>query len=166
MHELLDVDWHAMFVPSTSLLEVVLRGSLMFLALFAILRFVGNRQSGKIGPADLLVLVVIADAAQNALGAEYRSVTEGVVLVLTIVGWDYLIDWLLYRFPLLRPWLQQPPLSLIEDGRLNRKNIRAEMITVEDLLSQLREQGVEHVEDVKRACLEPNGSLSVIKRKP
>ena len=78
---ILIADWNAMFVPAVGLFEIVLRGTIMYLVLFAILRFLGRRQAGHFGPADLLVIVLIADAAQNALGAEYRSVTEGILLV-------------------------------------------------------------------------------------
>ena len=66
----------------------------MYLGLFVIMRFMARRQAGHFGPADLLVIVLIADAAQNGLGKEYSSVTEGLALVLTIVGWEYLLDWL------------------------------------------------------------------------
>lgn len=76
MEKLFAVDWQAMFVPATGLAEVALRGTLMYLALFVILRFMARRQSGHFGPADLLVIVLIADASQNALGAEYRSVPK------------------------------------------------------------------------------------------
>ena len=73
MSDLFNIDWHAMFVPAIGLAEVVLLGSIMYLALFAILRFIGRRQAGHFGPADLLVIVLIADAAQNALGKDYNS---------------------------------------------------------------------------------------------
>lgn len=164
MHKLLHVDWTAMFVPSVGLLEMVLRGSIMYVALFATLRFLGNRQSGQLAPSDLLVIVVIADAAQNALGANYRSIPEGMALVLTIVAWDYLIDWLQLRFPRLRPLLEPPPLLLIENGTVLARNLRKEMITLDQLHQFLRQHGVEHAADVKRAYLEPDGHLSVIRR--
>ena len=75
----------------------------MYLALFAILRFIGRRQAGHFGPADLLVIVLIADAAQNGLGKDYQSVTEGIVLVATIVAWEYAFDWAAWRYPAPRP---------------------------------------------------------------
>ena len=93
----MSIDWNSIFVPSLGLAEIIVRGSLMYLGLFAVLRFVGRRQAGSFGPADLLVIVLIADAAQNGLGKEYGSVTEGLILVLTIVAWEYLIDWAQYR---------------------------------------------------------------------
>ena len=72
------VDWHKMFVPSVSLLELVLRGSIMYLAILAAMR-IFRRQAGSLTTADLLVGVVVADAAQNGMASEYYSVTEGLV---------------------------------------------------------------------------------------
>jgi uncharacterized membrane protein YcaP (DUF421 family) len=71
---LLRIDWESVFVPSLSLLEIVLRGSLIYLFLFIVLRVL-RRGAGTIGISDLLVVVLIADAAQNAMGSEYKSVT-------------------------------------------------------------------------------------------
>ena len=136
------IDWHAVFVPSIGLAEVILRGTLMYLALFIILRFIGRRQAGHFGPADLLVIVMIADAAQNGLGKDYQSVTEGIVLVMTIVAWEYLLDWLAWRFPLVRPYLKPPALTLVKDGRVISAAMRKEMISEDELEGQLREQGV------------------------
>ena len=136
----------------------------MYLAMFAILRFIARRQAGTFGPADLLVIVLIADAAQNGLGKDYSSVTEGIVLVLTIVGWEYTIDWLTWRFPALRPILNAPPLKLVENGQILSHAMRREMLTDDELEGQLREQGVENVAEVRLACLEGDGRLSVLKK--
>lgn len=163
MLSLIQVDWESVFVPSLSLWEVILRGSLIYLFLFVVLRVL-RRGAGAIGISDLLVVVLIADAAQNALGSEYRSVTEGVVLVLTIVGWDYLFDWLGFRVPGLRPLLRPQALLLIKDGKLQKRNMRKEMINEEELLGELREQGVAKIEDVKFSFMESNGHISVVKK--
>ena len=163
MNQLFAIDWEAVFVPALGLGEIVVRGTIMYLALFAILRFIGRRQAGHFGPADLLVIVLIADAAQNALGKDYNSVTEGIVLVCTIVGWEYALDWLAWRFPALRPILKAPALKLIENGRVLEQNMRKEMLTRDELMGQLREEGVEDPAAVKVARLEGDGRLSVIK---
>lgn len=162
----MSIDWNSIFIPSLGIAEIVVRGSLMYLGLFVILRFMARRQAGNFGPADLLVIVLIADAAQNGLGKEYESVTEGLVLVMTIVAWEFLIDWAQYRFPALRPILTAPPLTIIEDGRLVRANAEREMLTEDELHSQLREKEVLHFEEVKLAKLEGDGRLSVIKVQP
>jgi uncharacterized membrane protein YcaP (DUF421 family) len=164
MYLLEQVDWRKLFIPEQPLLDVVLRGTIMFLVLFLILRLFLRRQAGAIGMADLLVIVLIADAAQNAMGSEYRSVTEGTLLVLTIVFWDYVLDWAGYRIPWLRRFVRPAPLLLIKDGELQHRNLRKEMITREELLSLMREQGVEEPSDVRKAFLEGDGRISIIKR--
>ena len=161
----MSIDWSSVWVPSIGIAEVVLRGSIMYLALFAILRVVGRRQAGHFGPADLLVIVLIADAAQNALGKDYQSVTEGITLVLTIVAWEYLLDWLTWRFPAVRGLLKPPALTLIKDGHIVTSALRKEMVSREELESQLREQGVEDIATVKLARLEGDGRLSVLSQK-
>lgn len=161
----LSIDWNEVFVPTIGLAEIVVRGSLMYLGLFIIMRFMGRRQAGHFGPADLLVIVLIADAAQNGLGKDYSSVTEGLALVVTIVAWEYGLDWLAWRVPATRKYLKPPSLTLVRDGKLDTLNMRKEMITEDELNSQLREQSVATYKDVKLAILEGDGRLSVLKSK-
>lgn len=156
------VDWYELFVPTHSIAEMVVRGTLMYLGLFLIFRFIVGRQASAIGLADILVIVIIADAAQNAFAKEYRSVTEGVTVVLTIVFWDFALDWVGYRSRFFG-WLIKPaPLPLIKDGRMLLKNMRREMISADELRSQARQQGIADIADVKSACLEGNGEISFI----
>lgn len=164
MEKLMEVDWTELFVPTHSLAEMIVRGTLMYLGLWVVLRFVMKRQAGSVGIADLLVIVVIADAAQNGFAREYQSVTEGVVLVLTIVFWNFALDWLAYRFPSLRWLVEAPPIPLVRNGRRIRRNLAKELISDDELLSQLREQGVDRVADVDQAFLEGDGQISVIKK--
>lgn len=110
----------------------------MYLGLFAVLRFMARRQAGYFGPADLLVIVLIADAAQNGLGKKYQSVTEGLVLVMTIVAWEYFIDWLAYRVPALRPVFIPRSVTLVKQGRIVEEAMRKEMISIDELASQFR----------------------------
>jgi uncharacterized membrane protein YcaP (DUF421 family) len=162
MDTLLQLDWRSIFVPSVPVTEIFLRGTIVYLFLFFVLRIL-RRESGAIGISDLLVIVLIADAAQNAMSSDYKSVTDGIILVSTIAFWDYFLDWIGYRFPSVRRLLRPAPLLLIKDGRLQRRNLRQEMITEEELMGRLREQGVEKVEEVKKCYLEGDGNVSVIK---
>jgi uncharacterized membrane protein YcaP (DUF421 family) len=161
MEGLLQIDFKTIFVPSLHLAEVVLRGTLVYLFLFIILRIL-RREAGAVGIADLLLVVLIADAAQNAMASEYKSITEGAVLIGTIAAWDYFLDWVSYKFPWFHRLVNAPPLPLIKDGRIMRKNLRQELITEEELLSQLRQQGVQNLADVRRCYLEGDGHFSVI----
>ena len=160
---LLTINWYELFVPAQPL-ETILRGSVTYLALFFLMRFGLKRESGSVGTADLLMVVVIADAAQNAMAGEYKSITDGIILVVTIIGWNYVIDWLIYHSDLMRRFLQPQPLLLIKDGQMNRQNMRKELITKEDLMAELRENGVEDIAQVKEARIEEDGHVSVIKR--
>jgi uncharacterized membrane protein YcaP (DUF421 family) len=157
----MDIDWQGMFVPTVSLWEMVLRGSAVYLVLIAMMRLF-RRDSGALGTADLLVVVIIADAAQNALAADYHSLTEGTVLIATIFAWNYGLDWLSFRSPVVRKLLQPDPLLLINDGKVNRRNMRSEMLTMDDLMEQLREHGIDDVKTVRRSFLEADGHLSVL----
>ena len=150
-----------MFMPTESILEVVIRGTIMYLGMYFILRLF-RRQSGAIGMADLLVIVVIADAAQNGMAGETHSVTEALVLITTIVLWDVLFDWLGFRSVVARKFLEPSPLLLIENGKFIDKNLKQEFLTEEDLLGQLREHGLESEETVKQCYLESSGHFSCV----
>jgi len=155
------IDWQSVFVPSLHIGEIILRGTVVYLFLFVLLRLL-RRGAGTIGISDLLVVVLIADAAQNAMASEYKSITEGLILVTTIVFWDYFLDWLGYQSPPVRRLLRPAPLLLIKDGRIQQRNLRREMITEEELIEQLREHGVENVSQVKESYIEGDGHISVI----
>ena len=80
------IDWQAVWVPTMSLLEVVVRGSVVYLGLVAAMR-VSRREGGSLNTADLLMIVLVANAVQNAMSSTYNSVTEGAALVGTILFW-------------------------------------------------------------------------------
>lgn len=143
--------------------ELVLRGTLVYWTLFLIFRFILRRDVGAVGIADILLLVVIADAAQNAMSGGYTTYTEGAILVLTIVAWNWLLDWASFRFPRVRRFSQPDRLTLVRNGVVQRRNLRREYITMEELHAKLREHGIEKVEDVKAAYLEGDGEISVIR---
>jgi len=157
-----NVDLAQLFTPSLSIVEIFIRGSIMYLALFAMLRLTRGRYAGGLSMADLLVIVLIADAAQNALAGDYTSITDGLVLVGTIVGWAYAIDWLSYHSRRIGRLIHPPPLLLVEDGKPLRNNLRGELITMDELMTYLRAEGLENVSQAKRVFVEGNGSITVI----
>lgn len=158
------MDWAAAFASTVSPLEIIVRGSIVYLALFALLRIVLKREAGTVGIPDLLMIALIADASQNAMSAQYRSVTDGPILVGTIVFWNYALDWLVFHFPRFRGLIEPPPLLLVKDGRLLRANMRQELVTQDELMSLLREQGIERLADVKEARMESDGRVSFVPR--
>lgn len=155
-------DWGEVLLPSVPLIEIVARGTLIYLGLFALLRFVLKREASTVGITDLLLIVLLADAAQNGMAGEYTSIGDGFILVGTLVFWNYALDWLAFRFPAFRSFVRPPELPLVKDGKILRRNLRKELITEEELMSQLREQGVDDIAKVKSAFIEGDGRFSVI----
>jgi uncharacterized membrane protein YcaP (DUF421 family) len=152
------------FTPDVSLLEIFVRGSLIYLLIFVLMRVVLRRKTGAVAFTDLLVLVLIADAAQNAMAANYDSVSDGVVLIGTLVFWAYAIDWLGYRFPRFQKYVHPEPKALLQDGLPVRATLEQELMTEGELMTQLRLNGVDRMEDVRAAFIEGNGQVSVLKR--
>ena len=156
------IDWRHTFVPTGNIAELVLRTSLMYLLILAGFR-IFRRDAGSLSVSDLLVVVLIADAAQNGMAGDYTSVTEGAVVVATIFAWNFALDWLSYRSRVAYWLLHPPPLTLIADGRIVWKNVRSQLMTKAELMQQLREQGVDELHQVKRCRLESDGHISVIR---
>ena len=159
------IDWHELFGLSVSPWELMIRGTAVYWFLVIVFRVVLRRDTGSVGIADILLLVIIADAAQNAMAGEYRSITDGLILVSTIIGWNFLIDWVCYKSPRLRVLFEPRKLELVQNGRILRRNLRKELIAEEELMGKLREHGVEDVKEVKAAYMEPDGEISVIKKR-
>jgi uncharacterized membrane protein YcaP (DUF421 family) len=113
---------------------------------------------------DLLVVVLIADAAQNAMADDYRSLPDGILLVATILFWSFAVDWLGFHYKPIHRLLVPPPLPLIKDGQIIRRNMKQELVTEEELKIQLRQQGVDDISKVKLACMEADGRISVVAR--
>lgn len=158
------VDWSSIFIPDTPIVEIVVRGSVMYIVLFCLMRFVLKRQSGSMGISDILMLVLIADAAQNGMAGDYKSLPDGIILVSTLIFWSYAFDWLSYRFPGFERIIQPPPLRLVKDGRMIRRNMKKELVSETDLISQLRQNGIGDVTELKEAYIEGDGKISFVKK--
>ena len=156
------MDWANILVPSAPLVELLVRGTLVFLGLMVLLRVLGQREAGGLGLTDLLVVVLVVDAASSGLTGETHSIGDGFILVLTILFWSVVLDAVSYRWPRLGRFIKARPKPLIEDGRLNRRVMRRELMTDVEVYAQLRLHGIEGLEQVHRAYLEPNGMISVV----
>ncbi len=163
-HWLFGVDWLRTFTPTQPLLETVLRGTIIYLALVLLLRFALSREKGQLGTTDLLVLVLLGDASQNAMAGHYASVGDGLLLILTLIFWSYALNWLSFHFRPIERFLSPRRLTLVRDGRMLRHNMRKELMTEEELMTQIRLQGIADLARVREACMEADGRISVITR--
>lgn len=159
-----ELDWQQLFGFEQSLLELFVRGTVMYWFLFVMFRFVMRRDVGAIGIADVLLIVIIADASQNAMSGDYETITEGMVVVGTLIFWNVLTNWLNFKLPGFRKFAEPSPLLLIREGRVLEGNMRREMLTREELLAKLREHGIERPEEVRWAYMESDGQVSVSRR--
>ena len=160
---ILGFDIGAALTPDVNILETVVRGVVMYLAIFVMLRVILRGRSSAVTVSDLLVFVLVSDAAQNAMAANYISITNGIVLVATIFVTSFVVDWLAFRFPRVQQFVHPERKPLVVDGRVVRRTLQDELMTEPELMTQLRLNGVGEVGEVKAAYLEGNGEVSVIK---
>ncbi len=163
MSSLTSLNWSEMFSVSVPPLEIVIRGSILYWFILILLRVAGRRDIGSLGVADMLVLVLIADAAQNGMAGEASSVSDGMILIGTIVAWTVIVDRLAYFMPPLARVLTSDRICLVRDGVIARRNLRRESITEEELMAELRLKGVDDLDQVRRAYIEANGNISVLR---
>lgn len=159
----MDVDWGSLFEFTVAPLELIVRGTLIYWFVFFLLRVAGRRDFGSVGMANILLLVMIADAAQNGMAGDYKTVAEGMVLIATLVLWSMAVDRLCFMVPAVRDFLEPDRICLVKDGEMQRRGMRKEYITDEELWAELRLNGIEDIKEVRRAYIEPNGHVSVLK---
>jgi len=163
-HWLFGINWLKTMAPTQPFLETVVRGTILYLALVLLLRFALSREKGQLGTTDLLVLVLLGDASQNAMAGHYSSIGDGLLLIVTLVFWSYALNWLAFHIRWIERILSPRRLTLVRDGRMLRRNMRKELMTEEELMSQIWLQGVADLSRVREACMEADGRVSVITR--
>jgi uncharacterized membrane protein YcaP (DUF421 family) len=155
-------DWSEVFRPEMSPLEILVRGTIVYIVLCLLMRVVLKRQSGKIALPDLLVFAIVAGVSRNGLVRNAYSITDGVGVIAVVLAWSYALDYLCFHFPLVHRLLHSPDVVPIRDGKVLDDNLRRELMTNEQLCSQLRQHGIEDPEQVAIAILEGSGHVSVI----
>ena len=108
------------------------------------------------------MIALVAAAAQNAMAREHRSVTDGIILVATVAFCSYALDWLGHCVPQFQRFYHPPPLPLIKNGHFLRRNMRKELITEDELLTQIHLYGLGKLDDVAEAFMEGDGSITII----
>ncbi|WP_454736849.1 DUF421 domain-containing protein [Cupriavidus necator] len=141
--------------------EFVLRGLIVYGAVLGLLRLSGKRQIGQLTPFDLVLLLVISNAVQNAMNAGDNSVSAGLILAVTLVGANAVIGFVTWRFRKLELLIEGRPQVLVHDGKVYRDVMHREHISFDDLNKALRHAGCDSVGQVHFAILETDGSVSV-----
>ena len=155
-----------MFHMPLPLVEKILRPVIVYLVLVLLLRIFGKRELAQLNPFDLVVLLSLSNTVQNAIIGEDNSVTGGVIGAISLLSINWIVVRVLFRSPRLNRALEGKAAVLIRDGHVDRKALDKEALTREELIEVVHKQGFEHIHDVHRCELEPNGTFFIEGRDP
>lgn len=151
-----------MFGLTTPWWEIILRTAVVYVVVLVLLRVAGKRELGQMSPVDLVVILVIANAVQNAMTGGDNSLIGGVLAASTLVAMNLLVTRVSHRIPYLTHLFESDPTPLIQDGKQIKRNIERENVEMDELMMAAREHGIDDIEDVGAAYLERDGSISII----
>jgi uncharacterized membrane protein YcaP (DUF421 family) len=158
--------WHDLLIPGVPLIEKIVRPILVYAFLVIGLRLAGKRELAQLNPFDLVVLLTLSNAVQNAIIGEDNSVLGGVIGASTLLLVNYVVVLLVYRNRKLGALIEGGPDALIQKGCVDRERLKAETITVEELEAAARKQGFASLKEVDQAILYPGGTFCFIGRVP
>jgi uncharacterized membrane protein YcaP (DUF421 family) len=147
-------------------MDSVLRGFIIFFFLLLLFRIAGKRTLKEVTPFDFVLLLIISEAAQNAMIGKDYSLTNSVLVILTLVGLDILLSLWKQHSHKAQKVLDSSPLLIVEHGRLLEERMHKSRVDREDVLASAREHhGLERLEQIKYAILETNGDISIVPEK-
>lgn len=145
--------------------ELILRGTVVYVFMLALLRITGKRQVGQLAPFDLVLLLVLSNAVQNSMNAGDNSLAGGLISATTLVVVNYLVSYVTFRSKRLEAIIEGRPLVIVHNGKIFKDAMNTCQLTHHELDAALRQSGCSCVSEVHMAILENNGSISVIPRK-
>lgn len=147
-------------------MDIVLRATIMFFALFALLRLMGKRELSEMTPFELVLLVVMGDLIQQGVTHNDFSLTGAILAASTFAFWAVVLSWITYLSPRAERALEGTPVVVIRDGKLIRENLRRDRLTRSEIEAEMRLAGIARIEDVDWAILETEGKVSFIGKSP
>lgn len=144
----------------------VLRACVVYFILLAMIRMTGKRTMGQFTPFDMLLVVLLGNAVQNALLGADTSVGGGLLLAATLIALNWTVGLVSARSPKVERWVEGAPVLLARDGQVYRDVLRRELISREDFEKAMREAGCLDMADIRLAVLENNGHITVVGRQP
>ncbi len=145
-------------------MDIVIRATVIFFALYLIVRLLGKRELAQLTPFELIVLVVTGDLIQQGVTHNDFSLTGSILAVATFAFWASVLSWVTYLSRRAERVLDGQPRVIVRDGKIIRENLRRDRLTESEIQSEMRLAGIAHVRDVAWAILERTGKMSFIKR--
>jgi uncharacterized membrane protein YcaP (DUF421 family) len=149
--------------PEAPWMALVVRSVVVYVFLMIALRVAGRRELGQMTTFDLVLLLVLANAVQNSINAGDNSLGGGLISAVTLLVVNFAVGEAAYRWRWFERVVQGRPLVLVRDGKIVLRNLKRERVTLEELRSALRKQGIDGVSQCKRAVLESDGTLTAVR---
>jgi uncharacterized membrane protein YcaP (DUF421 family) len=145
--------------------EFIARAIVVYIFLLIILRVTGKRQVGQLAPFDLVLLLVLSNALQNAMNGGDNTVTGGLISAVTLVALNWLLGYATYRSKKIGRFVEGRPQVIVHNGHVYRDVMQSERLTQDELDAAIRLAGCASIHDVHFAILENNGQISVRARR-
>jgi uncharacterized membrane protein YcaP (DUF421 family) len=147
-------------------MESIIRGVVIYLFLWAVFRVSGKRTLAQTSPFELVLLLIISEVTNQAMVDSDHSITNAILLIMTLVGMSVLLSVLKHYSPRATRWLEGMPLPLVKDGEMLKENMDKSRVDEGEILSAARiEQGIERMADIKDATIENDGKISVVPKR-
>lgn len=156
--------WSNMFTLETdkvTYLEKVIRPLLIYFVMVFLLRVFGKRELAQLNPIDFVLLLLISEAVQNSIIGDDTSVSGGVIGVVTLLAVNYLMAFIKFRSQPIERLVEGSPVTLIENGKVNKDALKKEMMTEDDLEVIAHEEGLDKADEIEKLTLDPNGTFLV-----
>jgi hypothetical protein len=154
-----------MWTPSLSVVELIVRGLVVYLVLFALMRFIGKKHVGELSPFDLVVLLIISETVDGSLIGDDHSLTGGLISAATLVVLVQIVGYFTWRSRKAERLVDGVPRVLVRHGHVNDRIMKEEQITRGELIEALRREGHTALTDIRFAMLETDGSITLAARR-
>lgn len=142
--------------------HVIISSLVVYIFIALAIRLFGKKEISQLTVIDLVFVLLISNAVQNAMVGADTSLEGGLLAALTLFLVNYIFKYLLYRFKGLNHILEGEPVILVSEGKIKDKNLRKVQLTTDELLEAIHEHGVSNIHDVNLAILEMDGKISII----
>lgn len=143
-------------------LDIVLRSTAVYFFMVMAIRLFGKKELSQLSTTDLVFIVLISNAVQNAMVGANSSLTGGIMAASVLFTLNYLLKLLMFRSAAIKDLIEGKPVILIYHGKVDVTNLHQEKISMDELEEAIREHGIDSYKDVKLAILEVDGNISVI----
>ncbi len=147
-------------------MDILIRATIIFWALYVLVRLLGKRELAQLTPFELIVLIATGDLIQQGVTHNDFSMTGAILAVTVFAFWASVLSWVTFISRRAERFLDGEPNVIIKDGKLMRANLRRDRITMQEIESELRLAGIAHIGDVAWGIVEPKGRMSFIQRSP